>query len=782
VRTAVARTGLLLPALLAEALAAALTLAPALWPLAAAASAVAAGALLLVAALRPRLRRRRTLRLLVATAVCAGAVGVAVGLQEPARAPAWLPIGSAVPAVLRIESVAPVSLNDRAGALTRRLLVQAVLVRATVSGVARPAAAPLVVFADRLPTAAQAPGTTVAVDLVLHRAPPSDAVAFTASTSGGVRVVGRADAVQQAAQGLRAGLARRTARLPGDGGALLPGLSIGDTSRVSRSLDQAMKDASLSHLTAVSGANCAVVTVAVLGLAALARLPRWARGLAAGAALAGFVVLVTPQPSVLRAAVMAAVALACLVSGRRAAGVPALAVAVLVLVIGDPWLARSPGFLLSALATGGLLLLTRPIADRLGRVLPRRLALALAVPIAAQLACEPVLVLLQPAVPLAGVLANLLAEPAAPIATVLGLVACLLLPVVPLLGGGITVLAWVPAAWIAAVARLGAAAPSIPWPAGVAGGLLAVALLLLAVVAAARSLSRRTRAIAAVLAGLVLIAGAGVLAGGAVARVVAPPTDWEIAGCDVGQGDAFVLNGGAGHYALVDTGRQPAPILACLSRLGIRRIDLMVLTHWDADHVGASRSVADRVGTAFVGPTDRGAADSLRSAIAQAGAHVVQVRRGEQTRVGRLRIDVLWPEDPPSAVLGTGNPASITLLVTGRLRSLFTGDLGEDAQNALLDDGALPPVDVVKVAHHGSADQSPAFYAASGAAVGLMGVGAHNDYHHPTARLLRILRADGIAPFRTDQDGLLLVARGTDGGVTVWTEHPVTAAVWSPAP
>ena len=776
-RAALARTGLLVPALLAEVLAAGLTLVPDLWP-AGVAAAVATATLAPVAMRR---LRRSVRRLVVATALCAGAVALAVGMQQQTRDPGWLPIGPPVPAVLRIDSVTPIASNDHAGALTRRLLVRATLTAATVGGTTRAAAAPLVVFADRLPIAAQAPGTSIAVALVVRRAPPDDDVAFTAGTRGAVRVVRRADPVQRAAQALRAGFVRRAAALPGDGGALLPGLAIGDTSRVSQTLDQAMKDASLSHLTAVSGANCAVVTIAVLGLATLARLPRWARGVVAAGALLGFVVLVTPQPSVLRAAVMAAVALACLVTGRRAAGTPALAVAVLLLLLGDPWLARNPGFLLSALATGGLLLLTRPIAHRLGRLLPRRLALALAVPIAAQLACEPVLVLLQPTVPLAGVLANLAAEPAAPVVTVLGLLACLLLPLIPPLGGGLTLLAWLPAAWIAAVARVAAAMPAVPWPVGVAGGLLAVALLALGLLAAGRSVRQPVRIAAAGAGLLALVVGLGVLVGVAVGRSVAPPPDWEIAGCDVGQGDAFVLNGGGGHFAVVDTGRQGPPIRACLDRLGVRRIDLLVLTHWDADHVGASRSIADRVGTAFVGPSDGAAADSLRAAIAAAGAHVLQVHRGELARVGRLRLDVLWPEDPLGGVQ-PGNPASITLLVTGRIRSLFTGDLGEDAQNGLLAAGPLPHVDVVKVAHHGSADQSPEFYAASGASVGLMGVGAHNDYRHPTARLLRILRADRIAPFRTDQDGLLLVARAADGGLTVWTEHPVTPAVWTPAP
>ena len=185
------------------------------------------------------------------------------------------------------------------------------------------------------------------------------------------------------------------------------------------------------------------------------------------------------------------------------------------------------------------------------------------------------------------------------------------------------------------------------------------------------------------------------------------------------------------------------------------------------------------MGTAFIGPSQGAAADALRDDIAAAGAHVVQVHRGERAQVGRLRLDVLWPPDPLGDIQ-PGNPASITILVTGRLRSLFTGDLNEASQDALLALGPLPHVDVIKVSHHGSADQSPAFYAATGAAVGLMGVGAHNEYHHPTARLLSILRDDRIQPFRTDQDGLLLVARRPDG-LVVWSERPVTAAVWTPA-
>jgi competence protein ComEC len=318
----------------------------------------------------------------------------------------------------------------------------------------------------------------------------------------------------------------------------------------------------------------------------------------------------------------------------------------------------------------------------------------------------------------------------------------------------------------------------MPWLPGVGGAAL-VALLLGA--AAVALDARRHPGARTVATGLLALAGLALVGGWAGDRLgrLHRPADWEIAACDVGQGDGLVLNGGGGHFLVVDTGRRPAPLTACLAELGVGRIDLLVLTHWDADHVGAARALVGRVAGVFVGPRDGAAADALRSALASGGGRVQQVHRGEHARVGRLALDVLWPPDPLGAI-EPGNPASINLLVHGRLTSLFTGDLGEEAQDALLAAGSLPHVDVVKVAHHGSADQSPAFYTAAHAAFGIVSVGAGNDYGHPTRRLLGILRASGTQAVRTDEDGLVLVSWRARR-VRVWTERPVTAAVWDPA-
>jgi competence protein ComEC len=566
--------------------------------------------------------------------------------------------------------------------------------------------------------------------------------------------------------------------LPGDGGDLLPGLAIGDTGSVSATLSDAMKTASLSHLTAVSGANCAIVVGLVLALGAAAGLPRPARLGAAAVALAGFVVVVTPEPSVIRAAVMAAVALIALGAGRAARGFPLLCVAVLVLLTIDPWLSRSYGFALSVLATAGLLLLARPLAEAMSRFLPRGLALVLAVPLAAQLACQPVLLMLNPSLPLYGVAANLLAEPAAAPVTVLGLIACVVAPVFPPLATVVAALAWLPASWIAAVATFFAALPGAraPWPTGLAGILLLSVLTVAGLIAALGGVPPPVRRVAR--AGLVVafVGYLATLAGSQLVESVTRPADWQFALCDVGQGDATIIRS-QGMVALDDTGREPARLQHCLDQLGITHIDLLVLTHYDLDHVGGVSAVYGKVDRALIGPPSDAGDVRIASELRANGAAVDQVSRGESGMLGELRWDVLWP--PPRGV-EPGNPASVTIQVTGAgacargcLSGILLGDLGEESQARLLGTGQLGHVDVVKVAHHGSADQSARLYEALRAPVGLIGVGAGNGYGHPTAKLLGILAAVGTRPLRTDLDGLTLIAPGRrPGDIRVWTEKP----------
>lgn len=578
------------------------------------------------------------------------------------------------------------------------------------------------------------------------------------------------------ADGLRSSFGAAASELPGEGGDLLAGLAIGDTSTVSETLDAAMKTSSLSHLTAVSGANCAIVIGLVMLAGGALRMPRAGRIAAASACLVAFVVLVTPQPSVMRAAVMAALVLAALLAGRPARGLPVLGLATIGLLVGDPWLARDYGFALSVLATAGLLVLAGPLAARLERVLPRWLALTIAVPVAAQLACQPVILLLSPSLPTYGVVANLLAAPAAPIATVVGLAACVALLVAHPLGVALCWVAWLPSAWIAGVAGFFANAPGarLPWPGGAVGvGLLVLVtgLGLTAILAGGR-LRRVSAAVTAV--GVVMYLGLAV--GGAVASRIDRPPDWQIAVCDIGQGDAVFVRS-EGRIALIDTGPKPARMTRCLTELGIRHIDLLVLTHYDLDHVGGTDAVLGLVDNAFVGPPGDSGDVRLREDLAASGATVQQVARGPTGILGDLRWSLLWPPSRLGSI-EPGNPASVTVRFDpvgacprGCLSSIFLGDLGEEAQNRMLAVNRVDRVDVVKVAHHGSRDQSPRLYEQLAATVGVIGVGVDNGYGHPTDRLLGILTATGTAAFRTDLGGLILCAPGEQpGSVAVWTE------------
>lgn len=637
------------------------------------------------------------------------------------------------------------------------------------AGVIAGTSVPVLVFAD--PGTSPPIGSTVTLRGDLEPTAAGEDVAFLVFLRGDVEVAHDPPPLLAWAHGIRSGFLDVSGGLPEPGGGLLPGLAIGDTSRVPEPLDAAMKASSLSHLTAVSGANCAIVVGAVLAITALLGAPLPVRVGVAVVALLGFVVLVTPEPSVLRAAVMAGLALGAVALGRPALGVPVLCAAVILLLIADPWLSRSYGFALSALATAGLLMLAGPLAVALGRVLPGWLATVLSVPLAAQLACQPVILLLDPSLPTYGVPANLLAAPAAPVATVLGLIACLLAGVAPPLGAAVAWLSWLPASWIAAVATLFAGLPGARgvWPGG-AGGVALLVVIEVAVLVAILG-TARPRRIAQAVSLLALVAYLGAAVGGAIVTRVTRPVEWQYAMCDVGQGDATLVRSGDA-VALIDLGRDPEPLRDCLDDLGIVRLDLVVLTHFDLDHVGGADAVIGRADVVLAGRPGEPADDELLAAFAAGGARVTPVDRGDRGTLGALAWRALWPVPREES---TGNPASVALHWTCGteapcLTAVMLADLGEEAQVRMAGAVDIPRVDVVKVSHHGSADQSAELYERLDATVGLIGVGAGNEYGHPTDELLDILAATGTTPLRTDLDGLILIAPGENrGDADVWT-------------
>lgn len=575
---------------------------------------------------------------------------------------------------------------------------------------------------------------------------------------------------------LRSGLRQACAVLPGDARFLVPALVVGDTSDFPDELRQTFVTSGLTHLTAVSGANLTLMLgflrVLAVGLGVRGRA---VRAIAVGGVV-GFVLLCLGEPSVLRSAAMGLVGLAALGhGGGRGAGVRALAVAVLAVVLVEPPMARSVGFGLSVAATGGLLLWGRRFADALAGWLPRWLAEAVAVPLAAQLATEPIVVALAGQISVVAVLANLLAGPLVGPATVLGLLVTL---AAPLWLGAAHLLAWpagVCAEGIAWIARVAATVPgaAIPWPADALGQLVVAVGCLLLVLVLPGVLGRPA---------VCLLLAAGLLV--SLWRVPLSPgwpdRAWAFASCDVGQGDASVIRVGPAAGVVVDTGPDARLLGRCLDQLGVTAVPLLVLTHLHADHAGGITAVANRrvamVVTSSVrtpAPADRAVDATFR------GVPRVLAAGGEQWRIGDATLTVVAaPTLTGSAVQGDGessaeNDASLLLRAeVGGLTVLLAGDAEDAAQTSHARLGDAVDADVLLVPHHGSDRHAAAFFAAVSPAVALISVGAKNDYGHPAARTVTDAAATGAHLFRTDRQGSITVARQPDGRFAVTPQRP----------
>lgn len=630
---------------------------------------------------------------------------------------------------------------------------------------------PLVVLATDEAWVQVLPGTRVAV---AGRLAPADATAAALLLARGPpRILESADPVQRTAGRLRAGLRTAVSMLPPAERGLVPGLVVGDTAGLTDELRDDFQTAGLTHLTAVSGANVAIVCGAVLVAARWLGAGRRTAAVVAALALVGFVVLARPQPSVLRAGVMGAVGLLALASGRRRVAVPALAVACLVLLLIDPALGRSYGFALSVLATAGIVLLATPWSTALARRgVPWPLAAAVAVPTAAQLACAPVVAMLTGSVSLIAVAANLAVAAAVAPATLLGVAAAVVAPIAAPAAALLGRLAGLPAGWIVRVAERCADVPhaAVGWPSGGRGAVL-LAVVLAAAASALRVLSPRVAGHrrAALAVAIVLVLGTATLARSPRGW---PPPGWLLVACDVGQGDALVLATGGDDAVVVDAGPDPQAVDGCLRRLGVRSVALVLLTHLHADHVDGLAGVLRnrRVGQIEVGPLDEpgDSASAVARLAAAAGVPVIRTAPGHRRTLGAVSLEVLWPR---RVIRGEGsepNNASIVLLMrTGPVRVLLTGDVERAAQEALrpvvADALGGTPVDVLKVAHHGSASQSPALLRALAARLALVSVGSDNTYGHPAAPTLELLRQAGSRVLRTDQAGDIAVVTGADG-------------------
>jgi competence protein ComEC len=534
--------------------------------------------------------------------------------------------------------------------------------------------------------------------------------------------------------------------LPQASAALLAGLLLGERRSLPFEIDDGFRRAGVYHVLAVSGFNVALVASAVFLLVRLIGLGRRSAAGSAGVVVLAFGAVVGPQPSVLRAVVMAVLVLTAVLLDRDTEVLNSLAAAALLILAFRPWDLLDPGFQLSFAATAAIVLAPRPRHPILG---------ALAVSAAAQVSVLPVTLWHFHQVSVVGLVANLAVVPLAAVATVVGLAGAALAFVWDAAARVAFDAVWPVLLALRAAVACAAAVPHalIYLPAPPAAAIVAYSAALVLTAAAWRLRRARPRAMR-YMAGVAV--GALAVAIVFAAWPLARPRDGRlhVAVLDVGQGDALVIEGTDGRAVVVDAGPGGRQRLDAGERVvapylwwrGLLRVRATIVTHDHADHGGGMAAVRTRFPGAEVWTADALAATprALGGAVLSALPVALGPRPNDHALV--LRVDY------------------------GAASFLLTSDIPGAAEGALIARGAPVDATVLKVAHHGARDSSTAaFLAAVRPTLAAVSVGARNPYRHPDAGVLARLEATGARVLRTDRDGALLFE--TDGRtleVTTW--------------
>ena len=600
--------------------------------------------------------------------------------------------------------------------------------------------------------------------------------AFLVKPQTEIEIVSAPESTQGLLNGLRANYVRSLTGVTSDAKTLVAGLAIGEISALSPELEEQMRIVSLTHLVAVSGSNCAIVVGMVYLLAVALRFGRVGRTVISLVALGLYVLLIGPDPSVLRAGVMAASVIVMIALGRRTWAINALAIAAIILLVADPWLAVEFGFGLSVLATAGILLLAPAMYEKLARRMPAPLALGLSVTLAAQLFCLPLLMQLQPGLPTYSVIANLLAGPMVAPVTVLGMIALVLTPVAPPL---VAVVSWVASlgTWVieaVAIFFSGLPVAYFPWATGWPATLLSV-LLIFAVAAWLREGPVPTKQLGVGALMIIAVATISVPAASEILPKSWPLDNWSLVACDVGQGDAFVIKS-QGRTAVIDVGPDNELIDSCLSELNVSEIDLLVLSHFDFDHVGGIKGAVETrsVSTAIVSgfEDDRPATKAALDLLTEQKTKVITAEPKITGKLGEFVWRIIAPSKEATEAKDS-NDASVVMIFSGNEYDLLLlGDLGDAGQQRIKSTatGILSSSEkplILKVSHHGSNDQSAVLHESLRPELAIISVGKQNGYGHPGRQLLDLLESSGSQVLRTDLQGSLAIS--VSSGAISWS-------------
>lgn len=566
------------------------------------------------------------------------------------------------------------------------------------------------------------------------------------------------------------------AHMPEGEAALARGFVLGQDDRIDAATVAEFKRSGLAHLLAVSGQNVVLLGLLAIPLLALLKLSLRTRLVCILILIAVYVPVTGAGASIQRAGVMGAAGILAGLAGRRSSRWYALLLAAFATLALNPRASADVGWQLSFAAVAGILLWTHAIRDALlgahaarpREAGPARRALAegAALTIAATLATAPLMAHHFETLSLAALPANLLALPAVAPVMWLGMLAAIAgqvpaIPVEPLNAVNALLIGYI--AWVAhAFGSAGWAQAGLRLSLG--GVALAYAGLLLGGLAASAWARRRRalgvrwrRGLVPAAAALALCAALGLAAAARPSpqTAAARPPALEVSVLDVGQGDSILLEPAGGDAVLVDAGPPGAGIAELLAGEGVERLGMLLVTHDQLDHSGGVAELLGSVPVATVAYAT--ATPELLAQARAAGAAPLRVTAPRRLRSGRLRLDVLWP--PRELVRGAaaGRPDSeqvnrlsvVALARSHGFSMLLTGDA--EAEATPISPG---PIDVLKVAHHGSDDAGlDELLERTAPRLAVISVGADNSYGHPTPATLAQLAEHHVPVTRTDVHG-----------------------------
>lgn len=560
----------------------------------------------------------------------------------------------------------------------------------------------------------------------------------------------------------------------GAASALVQGMVLGDDSRVPVAVIDDFRDAGLLHLLAVSGQNVMLLAMVVMALCRLLFLPRPAAAAVAALVVLVYVPLTGAGPSIVRAGIVGILGLTALVISRQGDRYHFLALAAAVILTVNPHSIADPGFQLSFSAVLAIFLLVPPLAGQLG-FLPAYIREAAAIAAAAGLATAPITLYHFQQVSLVTVPANVAAAPVAGLVMFLGTLAIVAGILLPPLAWFMALAAAACGGYLIETASLFASLPQAVYTAR-AEAPVEIFLFYVMLVAMVFFLKKRSPAVGApgrwplalMLALLVLPVGIGSNCSGD-RSVAPPPAAFTASVLDVGQGDAILLQEPGGATVLVDGGPGEA-VTGLLAESGVSRLDAVILTHPHADHVAGLNDVLKEyeVGAVYdaAAPSTSSLYRDFLKLVEQKGIAYHVLRQGQTLSFGKLTLTAY----NPGGQMRTDdvNANSVVLVATyDWLDILLPGDAESEVLNGL----QLPPVEVYKVAHHGSRDDGLAeLLARVRPDVAVISAGAGNSYGHPAPGTLAELQQAGVRVFRTDQQGTVRVMPAA-GGVEVQTRR-----------